>query len=149
MRRIALIAAVISFTWSPPAAFAQKGLPQATAPQQTLPRPVVKLETVEIGVGQKIADADAALRHHGMQASIGQAFQTSGGPQDSQDLSFSLEKRTFVAVHFHKTTQQVYAITACIMPEGNPGRINHTYFSVRKITLHPDGSYSLQFEPGK
>jgi hypothetical protein len=152
-RWIALLVAVVVCVGFLPSALAQKSgvqqqiaVPQTKTPQQAVPRPV-KLETVEISVGQKIADADAALRHHGKQASIGQAFQTSGGPQDSQDLSFYLdEKRTFVAVHFHKTTQQVYGITACVMPEGNPGRLHHTYFSVRQITLHPDGSYSIQFE---
>ena len=94
-----------------------------------------------------IADADAALRHHSKQPSIGKALATIGGPKDSEDLSFRLdEEHQFVVVHFQTTTQQVYGITVCFIPDGNPGRLYHTHFSVRKITLHPDGSFSIQFE---
>jgi hypothetical protein len=141
-RWIALVVLVV-FAWQLSVATAQK----QAALQQTQSTQPVQRETAEIFTGQKIAEADAALRHHGIKGSFGQAFATTGGPQDSEDLKFYLdEESTFIAVHFHKTTQQIYGITACFKPSKEAGRLNHTYLGVRKITLHPDGSYAVHFE---
>lgn len=152
-RWIAMIAAVAACLWPLPSALAQQtqALQQTAAPRQTarqaLSQQAVKREPVELIVGQKIADAETVLRQHGKEAGFGKAFATVGGPADSEDLSFYLdEKRIFVALHFHKTTQQVYGITACFIPDPNPGRLYHTHFSAHKITLHPDGSYNIHFE---
>ncbi len=139
MQRLIIICAVLlcgSFHLS--SAVAQKGLAQQPA--------VPVRQTAEIVPGQSLAEAKAILQHHKMEFGD-RTYQTTGA-NEYKHISCTLNpEHSDACLTYRAGTDKIAGLSVCFRPQSQPGRLYHTWVNVRKITLHADGSYSLQFEP--
>lgn len=125
---------------------------QTTAPLQQSAQvtPAVPLETAEIAPGQSMTDVTAILRQHGKTFHGPMfAFARVGGPQAEEidHIGFTLDaEHSAAAIFYEVRTQRVTGISINLKLSQKSPKSEQFFVSARKITLHPDGSYSIQFE---
>jgi hypothetical protein len=125
---------------------------QTAAPQQqaAVRPPTVPLETAEIAPGQSMTDVAAILRQHGKKFHGPMfSFARVGGPhaEETDHIGFTFDaEHTAAAIFYEVRTQKVTGIAINLKLSQSSPKGEQFFVSARKITLHPDGSYSIQFE---
>ena len=145
MLRIVLIATLLCGAWPVRGAIAQKGPQQQSARQQ-------QVETVQesaaIVPGQRISDVQAILRTYGMELGGSFEFNRVGdGADELKHRTVKLDDEHVHAAIFYKVgDQRVTHISINLKPAKTSPKGAQFWLSARQVTLHPDGSYSIQFE---
>lgn len=127
---------------------------QTAAPLQKsaqVPRqPAAPLETAEIAPGQSLTDVAAILHLYGKKFHGPMfAFARVGGPhaEETDHIGFTFDaEHTAAAIFYEVRTQRVTHISINLKLSQDSPKSEQFFVSARKITLHPDGSYSIQFE---
>jgi hypothetical protein len=117
---------------------------------QVTRQPAAPLETAEIVPGQSLADVTALLRQHNKEfGDLMFSFASVGGPHAEEishiGVTFDAE-HTAAAIFYEVRTQRVTHISINLKLSQTSPKSEQFFVSARKIALHPDGSYSIQFE---
>lgn len=99
-------------------------------------------------VGQRLAEVAAILRKQGKEQGGGfQMARNFEGAEEIKHISCVLDEQAIAGIFYKAGTEQVTSLGVSFSHLGRmTGRADQIWVSVRKITFHPDGSYSLQFE---
>ena len=144
-----LIAALLLSSTCLSVANAQKFAPQqAQQAQQVAPRQVQTVqESAAIMAGQKLADVEAILRKYGKKTGGGfQIAKRGEGAEEIKHIAVTLDPQKLAACIDYKAGTEIVTGIGIVHSPPSAGRAYHFWTSARQIVLHPDGSYSIQFE---